>query len=123
MSLFYLTATVASGASASNVLSFGDRFEPVFVVTPSALEATTDEIGFKVWFGLSAATFVDLYTSGGTLRTVTCTSASARGIEIPDAVRKSLRAADRFKIVTYDGGVAQAQDAARTFYVRAMKAY
>jgi len=116
-----LTITVASGASVSGVFSQPGGTALCAIVTPGTLDGTTDGIAFKGWSGVTdgTGTFANLYTSGGTLITVTSTSAlSPHGATLTENARDSLKSFGRLKLLLTDGGSADAQTAARSFWLR-----
>ena len=117
-----LSVTVASNASASAAFSPPGGTQVVAIVTPGTLDGTTDGIAFKGWSGVndSTGTFANLYTSGGTLITVTSTSALwPHGVTLTENIRESLKGFSRLKLALTDGGTADAQaNGPRTFWIR-----
>jgi len=116
-----LTITVASGASVSGVFSQPGGTVLCAICTGSTLDGTTDGISFKGWSGATtgAGSFVNLYTSGGTLIDVSTTSALwPHAATLNQNTRESLKGFERLKLLLTDGGTADAQSAARTIWLR-----
>ena len=116
-----LSVTVASAASASGMFSPPGGTQVVAICTPGTLDGTTDGIAFKVWSGVKSAagTYASLYTSGGTLITVTSTSALwPHAVTLTKNIRDSLKGFAQIKLVMMDSAAADAQTGARSFVVR-----
>jgi len=116
-----LSVTVASGASASAAFSAPGGTQVVSICTPGTLDGTTDNFAFKGWTGVDdgTGTFASLYTSGGTLITVTSTSALwPHAVTLTENTRDSLKGFARLKLVMMDSTSADAQAGAREFVIR-----